>query len=51
MKTEEMNNKGKVRSRYDSPLCDVMEMMEQSFICQSGDTEQYENTNDPDWGF
>lgn len=49
MKKEEMSNKGKARPRYDSPLCKVIEVKTQSIICQSGNTDQYGNTNDPDW--
>lgn len=40
----------KNKESYDSPLCEVLEVKGQSIICQSGTTEQYGNTNDPDWG-
>lgn len=36
---------------YVSPSVKVIEVTAQKIICQSGDTEQYGNTNDPDWGF
>ena len=49
MKKEEMSNKGKARPRYDSPLCEVMEVKTQSIICQSGGTEQYDNVFGNDW--
>ena len=51
MKKEEMNIKGKAQSRYVSPSADVVDVNVQGFLCQSGDTEQYGNTIDPDWGF
>lgn len=39
----------KNKESYVSPLCEVIEVKSQSIICQSGITDQYGNTNDPDW--
>lgn len=39
------------KESYEPPICEVLEVKGQSIICQSGNTEQYSNTNDPDWGF
>lgn len=36
---------------YVSPDMETIETNVQAIICQSGRTEQYDNTNDPDWGF
>ena len=51
MKKETNNNRGNAQSRYVSPSADVVDVNVQGFLCQSGDTEQYGNTIDPDWGF
>ena len=51
MKSEEPNNKGNAQAPYASPDVKVVEIKAQGVLCQSGDTEQYGNTNDPDWGF
>lgn len=39
------------RQKYVPASVEVIEVTAQKIICQSGDTEQYGNTNDPDWGF
>ena len=34
---------------YDSPQCEMLEVKGQSIICQSGNTEQYDNNFDNLW--
>lgn len=34
---------------YITPEADSVEILENSFLCQSGGTDGYHNTNDPEW--
>ena len=51
MKQDIKNKKLQERQKYVPASVEVIEVTAQKIICQSGDTEQYGNTNDPDWGF
>ena len=41
MKTEELNNRDNVRSRYVSPSADVMDVNVQEVLCMSGDIDDF----------
>ena len=51
MKQDIKNKELQERQKYVPASVEVIEVTAQKIICQSGDTEQYGNTNDPDWGF
>lgn len=51
MKQDVKNKELQERQKYVPARVEVIEVTAQKIICQSGDTERYGNTNDPDWGF
>lgn len=51
MKQKFETNRKNSTEKYCSPNAEVISVNSQNVLCQSGGTEQYGNTNDPDWGF
>lgn len=39
----------KVQTLYESPKSEIVEIKPQAILCLSGDLEEYNYTEDPDW--